>query len=148
MKNSNSLCKVENLNHVCIAVNDIKKSIHFYRKIFVTKATEITEISDQGVLATLISLGNTHLEFIQPLDINGSIGKFIQKRGEGIHHICFEVDNLEEKLDNLDSNDIELIDKKPRKGLAGKIAFIHPKSTNGTLIELVDKNSIKELDKS
>ncbi|MBM03611.1 MAG: methylmalonyl-CoA epimerase [Chloroflexi bacterium] len=145
MKNSNSLCKVENLNHVCIAVNDIKKSIHFYSKIFGTKATEITEISDQGVLATLISLGNTHLEFIQPLDVNGSIAKFIQKRGEGIHHICFEVENLEQTLNNLDSGDIDLIDKKPRKGLAGNIAFIHPKSTYGTLIELVDKNSIKEL---
>ena len=145
--NTNPICKIENLNHVCIAVNNIKEAIDFYSKIFGIKATKITEVSDQEVLATLISLGNTHLEFIQPLDINGSIAKFIQKRGEGIHHICFEVENLEEKLNNLDSNDIQLIDKAPRKGLAGTIAFIHPKSTNGTLIELVDKHSIQEVDK-
>ena len=96
--NTNSICKIENLNHVCIAVNNIKESIDFYSKIFGTKSTKVTKISDQGVLATLISLGNTHLEFIQPLDVNGSIAKFIEKRGEGIHHICFEVENLEETL--------------------------------------------------
>ena len=82
------------------------------------------------------------LEFIEPTDPDGGIARFIEKRGEGMHHICFEVDDLQKTLDGLAARDVRLIDSAPRKGLAGMIAFLHPRATGGTLIELVDKDSV------
>ena len=89
----------------------------------------------------IVSVGGTQLEFIEPTDPGGAIARFIERRGEGLHHICFEVEDLQGTLDRLDSNDVDLIDKNPRKGLAGMVAFIHPRSTGGTLVELVDESS-------
>tara|TARA_B100000408_G_C10306059_1_gene226722 strand:- start:910 stop:1302 length:393 start_codon:yes stop_codon:yes gene_type:complete len=129
---------------VCIAVLNIEETLVFYENLFgVTKSGEIETIEDQGVKAALVRVGASQLEFIQPIDNENGVAKFIERRGEGVHHICFEVDNLESKLNDLDLAGVQLIDKEPRDGLSGTIGFIHPKSTRGVLIELVDQKTAR-----
>lgn len=141
MMENNSVCLALNINHVAIAVTDIEKTITFYQDTFGIAASDIENIEDQGVRATLIKVGNSQLEIIQPINNQGSVSRFIEKRGEGLHHICFEVANLQSTLDKLAESDIRLIDSCSREGLSGMIAFLHPQSTGNTLIELVDENT-------
>ena len=142
--NNESTCSAKHINHVCIAVLNIEETLAFYENLFgVTKSGEIETIEDQGVKAALVRVGASQLEFIQPIDNENGVAKFIERRGEGVHHICFEVDNLESKLNELDLAGVQLIDKEPRDGLAGTIGFIHPKSTRGVLIELVDQKTAR-----
>ena len=136
-----SLCVIQNLNHVCLAVNDIEETLDFYQKTFGIERPEVKYLEDQAVLAALVSIGGSQLEFIQPTDPDSGVAKFINNRGEGMHHICFEVENLSEKLKIFSGAGVKLIDQMPRDGLSGQIAFIHPKSTRGVLVELVDKSS-------
>ena len=138
-----SPCTARHLNHVCIAVNDIEATLGFYKSTFGTRDAEIEDIEDQAVRAALVRVGGSQIEFIQPTDPDGGVAKFIERRGEGVHHICFEVENLQERLDQLAANGIDLIDKSPREGLSGMIAFVHPRSTRGVLIELVDQGTAK-----
>ena len=135
------ICTAGHLNHICIAVRDIEDTLRFYEELFGVSGAEVREIEDQGVRAALVRVGGSQLEFIQPTDREGGVARFIERRGEGMHHICFEVENLEEKLDLLESGGVELIDRTPRPGLSGMIAFIHPRATRGVLIELVDRDS-------
>jgi methylmalonyl-CoA/ethylmalonyl-CoA epimerase len=142
--NSNeSPCTARHLNHVCIAVNDIEATLEFYKSTFGTTDAEIEDIEDQAVRAALVRVGGSQLEFIQPTDPEGGVAKFIERKGEGVHHICFEVENLQQTLDKLGESDIRLIDKAPREGLSGMIGFIHPRSTGGVLIELVDQDTAR-----
>ena len=136
-------CTARHLNHVCIAVRDIKASLQLYRDVFNLDSPVVEDIADQGVLAALIKVGSSQLEFIQPTDPDSAVARFIQRRDEGLHHVCFEVEDLPETLKRLDASDVELIDSVPREGLSGMIAFIHPGSTGGTLIELVDQDSAR-----
>ncbi len=126
------------INHVCIAVSDIEATIAFYQSVFGVGDAEIEEVEDQGVRASLIRVGGSQVEFIQPTDPNGGVARFIERKGEGMHHICFEVDDIQRTLDGLDAEGVRLIDKTPREGLSGEIAFIHPRATGGVLVELVD----------
>ena len=135
------ICTVESVDHVCIAVRDIKAAMELYQRIFGLGDVEVHNVEDQGVKAALLTVGGTRLEFIQPTDPGGGVARFIERRGEGLHHICFEVEGLEEKLSLLDADGVQLIDKKPRKGLSGEAAFIHPRSTRGVLIELVGRDT-------
>ena len=138
-----AVCAARHLNHVCIAVRDIEDTLRFYSRVFGVGGAEIEEIEDQGVRAALVKVGGSQLEFIEPTDQAGSVARFIERRGEGMHHICLEVDGLEETLDRLDAGGVELIDKAPRPGLSGKIAFIHPRETRGVLVELVDAGTAR-----
>ena len=137
-----SPCNARHINHVAIAVRDIDESLALYRRIFSLPEASVEELEDQGVRAALVTVGGSQLEFIQPTDASGGVARFIAKRGEGLHHVCFEVENLQKTLDRLDAQDIQLIDKAPRQGLAGMIAFLHPRATGGTLIELIDKDTV------
>lgn len=137
-----SACTARHIHHVCMAVRDIEATLASYTALFNLEKTEIKEVKDQGVKAALVKIGGAELEFIEPTDPEGGIARFIDKRGEGLHHVCFEVENLQKTLDRLDAQDIQLIDKAPRQGLAGMIAFLHPRATGGTLIELVDKDTV------
>ena len=136
-------CTARHLNHVCIAVSDIEETLGFYRRVFGVGSAEIEEIPDQGVRATLVRVGGSQLEFIQPTDPSGGVARFIERRGEGVHHLCFEVEDLQQKLDLLADAGIDLIDKAPRAGLSGQIAFLHPRSTHGVLIELVEQDTAR-----
>jgi methylmalonyl-CoA/ethylmalonyl-CoA epimerase len=140
--NDKATCTAEHLNHVCIAVRDLDDTLGFYRDLFGLKPSEVREIADQGVKAALVRVGGTELEFIQPTDPDGAIARFIDSRGETLHHICFEVDDLQGKLDLLADKGTRLIDNTPRPGLAGMIAFLHPRSTRGVLVELVDRDTV------
>ena len=141
--NKEEICVARHLHHVAIAVNDIEKNLKLYRNLFGVWPDTIEDIPDQMVRAAMIKIGSSHIEFIQPTDRNGSVARFIERHGETMHHICLEIDNLEAKLDLLANKGVELIDKTPRKGLSGSIAFIHPRSTRGVLIELVDQDSAR-----
>ena len=136
-----TVCVARHLNHVALAVNDVDDTLEFYARVFGVKATATEDIPDQGVRASIIRVGGSLLELIQPTDPAGAISKFIERRGEGMHHVCFEVDDLQATLDRLDAADVALVDKSPREGLVGNIAFLHPRSTRGVLIELVDSES-------
>jgi len=138
-----NICTAERLHHTCIAVRDIEKTLEFYEHLFDLGNSIVENVPDQEVKAALIDINGSKLELIQPTNQHGSIARFIERRGESLHHICFEVDNLKETLDVMASNGIKLIDKVPRQGLTGMIAFLHPQSTQGVLIELVDRDTAR-----
>lgn len=130
------------IEHIGIAVNNIEESISYYEDILGLTCYAIEEVPDQKVKTAFFLLGQTKIELLQTTDPDGPIGKFIAKKGEGIHHIAFAVENIEDKLTELDEKGVQLIDKVPRNGAEGlSIAFLHPKSTHGVLTELCeDKN--------
>lgn len=137
------ICAARHLNHVCIAVRDIEDTLKFYREVFGVRGVEVEDIPDQGVRAALVRVGGSQLEFIQPTDPSGGVARFIERRGEGLHHVCFEVQDLQQTLDALSARGIELVDKAPRRGLSGMVAFLHPRATRGVLIELVDQDTAR-----
>ncbi len=141
--NRNSPCVARHINHVAIAVKDIEASLALYGKVVGVSGDDVQDIEDQGVRATLVRIGGSQLEFIQPTDAGGAIARFIERHGEGLHHVCFEVDDLQGTLDKLADVEVELVDREPRQGLSGSIAFLHPRSTGGVLIELVDQQGAR-----
>lgn len=143
MENATPVCQAKHINHVAIVVRDAAETLRFYQETFGAPDAEIEEVADQGVLASLVAVGGTNLEFIQPVRPDTGVARFLESRGEALHHVCFEVENLQSTLESLKSSGARLIDESPREGLAGMIAFIHPKSTRGVLVELVDKDTVK-----
>lgn len=135
--------KPTHIEHIGIAVNSLADAIPFYEKVFGLKCYNIEEVAEQRVKTAFFMVGQTKIELLESTDPEGPIGKFIEKRGEGVHHIAFAVDNLEERLKEAEALGVRLIDSAPRKGAEGlSIAFLHPKSTYGVLTELCeDKNS-------
>lgn len=128
------------INHIGIAVHSISKALPLYEGIFgmVKEGEEIIE--SQGVRVAFLSTGNTRVELLEPLNETSTIAKFITKRGEGIHHIALEVDNIKERIKELKNNGLQMIDEEPRLGAHhSQIAFIHPKSVQGVLVELLEK---------
>ena len=130
---------IKRIDHVAVAVNDLDAAVSTVEKLFGLKPAKIEEIADQGVKAALIHIGDTELEFIQPIKPDTGVAKFLESKGEGIHHIAIEVDDTDAELKALEEKGAKLIDKQGRKGLAGKIGFIHPKSVHGILLELCQK---------
>ncbi len=130
---------IKRVDHICIAVKSIDETLGVFNSVFGFKASHTETLPDQGVKAVLIPIGDGEIELIEPIDPEGGVAKFIERRGEGVHHICLEVDNIDEELKSLAARGVELIDKQPRKGLAGMIGFVHPRSTKGVLIELAQK---------
>lgn len=143
MENTTPVCQAKHINHVAIVVKDAAETLRFYQETFGVPEAEIEEVADQGVMASLVAVGGTNLELIQPVRPDTGVARFLESRGEALHHVCFEVEDLQETLDSLKSRGARLIDESPREGLAGMIAFIHPKSTRGVLVELVDKDTVK-----
>jgi len=133
-----SICSVNYIDHVGVAVKDIRAALRLFQEVFGVPDADVTELPDQGVRAALIQVGETRLELLEPLTEDSPVGRFVQRRGEGLHHLAFNVSNVAEKLRALESRDIQLIDKVPREGLSGTIAFIHPGSVFGVLTELVE----------
>ncbi len=139
-----SACTARHLNHVAIAVEDMDEALGMYGDLFGLDPSEVEDVADQGVRAALLKVGGSQVELIQPLDTESGVAKFIERRGPGLHHVCFEVDGLQGALDRLDEKQVQLIDRNPRQGLAGMIAFLHPRSTGGTLIELVEAGTARK----
>ena len=127
------------ISHVAILAGNLDETVKLYRKLFGATSSEVKAIAEQGVKTAMLDMGGGgKLEILEPLPGSG-MEKILEKRGEGIHHICLEVDNIEQTLDFLAGEDVNLIDQKARRGLEGMVAFIHPKSTKGVLIELCQK---------
>ena len=134
--------KPSHIEHIGIAVKNLDESIKYYQDVLGLECYNIEEVKDQKVKTAFFKVGDTKIELLESTDPDGPIGKYLEKRGEGIHHIAFAVDNIEEKLKHAEENGVRLIDSVPRKGAEGlNIAFLHPKSTFGVLTELCeDKN--------
>ncbi|HRW63565.1 MAG TPA: methylmalonyl-CoA epimerase [Bacteroidales bacterium] len=134
--------KPSHIEHIGIAVKNLEQSIKYYEQVLGLKCYNIEEVKDQKVKTAFFKVGDTKIELLESTDPEGPIGKFIEKKGEGIHHIAFAVSNIEDKLKKAEELGVQLIDKAPRKGAEGlDIAFLHPKSTFGVLTELCeDKN--------
>ena len=136
-----TVCTVNHIDHVGIAVKEIGAALELFQTVFGAPPSEIIVLADQGVRGTLIQVGQTRLELLEPLGPDTPIGRFIESRGEGLHHLAFNVSDLPAKLKMLDSQGFRLIDHEPREGLSGDIAFIHPRSVFGILTELVESRS-------
>jgi methylmalonyl-CoA/ethylmalonyl-CoA epimerase len=132
--------KPSHIEHIGIAVADLEKAIGFYEKVLGLKCYKIEEVADQKVKTAFFMIGQTKIELLESTDPEGPVGKFIAKKGEGIHHIAFSVENIEKQLADAENMGIKLIDRSPRTGADGlDIAFLHPGSASGVLIELCEK---------
>lgn len=133
--------KPSHIEHIGIAVNNLEAAKSFYEKVLGLTCYNIEEVADQKVRTAFFIVGQTKIELLETTDPEGPIGKFIKKRGEGIHHIAFSVEKIEEQLVHAANLGVRLIDCAPRKGAEGlDIAFLHPESTSGVLIELCENN--------
>ena len=130
------------LNRIChlgYAVEDIEAASEFYRENFGAVPGEPEVVEEQGIVATMFRVGESQIELVQPTRPDSPVGKFLAKRGEGFHHVAFEVDDLREALSELKRNGVNLIDEEPRRGTGEmKIAFIYPEEAFGVLTELVE----------
>ncbi|GAT63354.1 methylmalonyl-CoA epimerase [Paludibacter jiangxiensis] len=127
------------IEHIGIAVKSLDAVIPYYEKMLGTKCYSIEEVPEQKVRTAFFKIGQTKIELLESTDPEGPIGKYIEKRGEGVQHIAFAVEGLQDQLNTLAEEGIQLIDKQPRKGAEGlNIAFLHPKSTFGVLTELCE----------
>lgn len=128
------------IEHIAIAVKSLNESIPFYENVLGLKCYSIEEVKDQKVKTAFFKVGQTKIELLEATDPEGPVGKFIEKKGEGLHHMAFAVKGIENTLAEVESKGVRLIDKKPRKGAEGlDIAFLHPKSTFGVLTEFCEK---------
>jgi len=128
------------IEHIGIAVKNLEEAIKYYEDVLGLKCYAVEKVEDQKVKTAFFQIGETKVELLETTDPEGPIGKFIEKRGEGIHHLAFAVNNLPSALNELKEKEIKLIDVSPRRGAEGlDIAFIHPKSTYGVLTELCEK---------
>ena len=133
---------ITHIEHIGIAVKSLEESIAYYEGVLGLKCYATEEVKEQRVKTAFFMVGQTKIELLESTDPEGPIGKFLEKKGEGVHHVAFATKNLEEALVQVEEKGVMLIDKKPRKGAEGlDIAFLHPKSTHGVLTELCeDKN--------
>ncbi len=131
--------EVSHIEHIGIAVKNLNDSIKFFEEVLGLKCYGIEEVKDQKVKTAFFLIGKTKIELLESTESDGPVAKFIEKRGEGVHHIAYAVDDINAALKETESKGIQLIDKEPRKGAEGlTIAFLHPKSTNGVLTEFVE----------
>jgi methylmalonyl-CoA/ethylmalonyl-CoA epimerase len=127
---------IKAISHIGVAVKNLEEAIEFFHSTLGLEASNPTIGSVRKVC--MVHVGGAKVELIEPLE-DGVINKFLEKHGQGVHHICFEVDDIELELKSLVAKGIELVDKEPRRGAEGKVAFLHPRASHGVLIELVQK---------
>ena len=131
---------IKEIDHIGIAVNDLKGAMSIYKDLLGLEFKGMETIEEQKIIHATFLAGRVKIELVQSTHPDGPIGKFIEKRGEGIHHIAFRVENIDESLKELNAKGVKLIDEKARIGAGGaKIAFIHPKDMKGVLIELMER---------
>jgi methylmalonyl-CoA epimerase len=126
------------IDHVGVAVEDIEATIQLYRDTLGMPLVHRETVPEQGVEAALLDVGDGHVELLEPLGADTAVGKFLQKRGPGLHHVAYRVEDVEAELSRLAAAGLRLIDERPRTGIRGsKVAFLHPASTGGVLTEIV-----------
>jgi methylmalonyl-CoA epimerase len=130
---------IKRIDHISIVVSDIEEALITYQRGLGLSLREVQDRPDLAATIAFLSTGESEIELVQPVTSDSGVAKFLQKRGEGIHHICLEVDDIEKALADLGGKGLQLIDEMPRIGPKGeKFAFIHPKSAHGALIELYE----------
>ena len=128
-----------NLNHLAIVVDDLDAALRFWREsLGLAQAGAVESIPDEAVDIAMLSLGDAHIELIQPTTADSGVAKYLAKRGPGLHHLCLEVPDLDAKLAELQASGCELINERPRERDGRRYAFIHPGSTGGVLLELYE----------
>ncbi|AHY46540.1 methylmalonyl-CoA epimerase [Rubrobacter radiotolerans] len=133
------------IHHLGYAVRDAAAAAEFYRLRFGAAPGEPEPVEEQGIVAVMFPVGESRIELVQPTRPDSPVGKFLDKRGEGFHHVAFEVEDLDAALAELDSAGLDLIDRRPRVGAGGlRMAFIHPHDAFGVLTELVESGEHKE----
>ena len=133
---------MKKVEHIGIAVKDIEDANNIFAKLFNQNHYKVQQVQSEGVITSFFKIGETKIELLQGTHKDSPIAKFISKRGEGIHHIAFEVTDIDSEMDRLKSEGFELINSEAKDGADNKkIIFVHPKSTNGVLIELCQEKS-------
>lgn len=132
---------VKKIDHIGIAVKSIDEALSLYKDVYGLELKGVEEVKDQKVKTAFLPLGDSEIELLEATDPSSAIAKFIEKKGQGIQHIAFKVDDVEKALEEAKAKGIRLIDEKPRYGAGGaKIAFLHPKSTKGVLVEFCQRD--------
>ncbi|MCR3956668.1 MAG: methylmalonyl-CoA epimerase [Gudongella sp.] len=132
---------VTKIDHIGIAVKNLDETLKFYEDVMGIKCTSKEEVEEQKVRVAFLPVGDSEVELLESTTEDGPIARFIEKKGEGVQHIAFKVDNIEEAIKDLQEKGVRLIDEKPRYGAGGaRIAFLHPKSTSGVLIEISERD--------
>ena len=126
------------LDHIGIVVRDIGAALEVYQAALGLPLRETVELADQQVQVAFLPIGDSNIELVQPTSDDSGVARYLAKRGEGIHHICVEVEDIEAALARLEAHNVDLIDQVPRQGAHGRVAFIHPKGAHGVLVELVE----------
>ena len=126
---------LKRIHHIGVVVPNLEEAYRFWRDTLGLEFTRSATIEEQGVKAALLKVGESEIELLEPLSPDNGVGKFLARRGGGLHHLCFETDDVGRELDGARALGLPLIDQKPRKGLAGMICFLHPKATRGVLVE-------------
>jgi methylmalonyl-CoA epimerase len=132
----------ERIDHIAIIVRDIEQALHFYRDTLGITPSEIKDVPTEQVRIAFLPMGGpdgSEIELIQPTVTDSSLTKFLEKRGEGLHHICLEVDDIDATLQDMQAKGAAVLDKQPRIAAEGRAIFLHPKGTNGVLLELIEK---------
>ncbi|MBI4518970.1 MAG: methylmalonyl-CoA epimerase [Deltaproteobacteria bacterium] len=129
---------LKKIHHVGIVVRNLETAYAFYRDTLGLPVHKVATVEDQGVKAALLTIGNSEIELLEPINPDGGVAKFLARRGEGMHHVCFETDDVTRELATTMAQGIAVIDKAPRRGLAGMICFLHPKASHGVLVEYAE----------
>ncbi|MCL5959691.1 MAG: methylmalonyl-CoA epimerase [Chloroflexi bacterium] len=130
---------IKKVDHIGVAVKSISEALSIYTDALKLGPVHEKVVPEFGVKVAFLPVGDTEIELLEPLDDSSSVAKFIEKRGEGIHHICLETDDIEAELKNLMEKGVDLLDKAPRQGAVARVAFVHPKSARGVLLELSER---------
>jgi methylmalonyl-CoA/ethylmalonyl-CoA epimerase len=128
------------VDHIGIVVRDIEAALKVYQTALGLPLRETRELGDQEVKVAFLPVGESNVELVQPTSEGSGVAKYLAKRGEGVHHICIKVEDIEATLARLEAHDVQLIDREPRQGAHGRVAFVHPKGTHGVLIELIEQD--------
>jgi methylmalonyl-CoA epimerase len=131
---------IKKIDHIAIVVEHLDTALTVYRDALGMTVTDVREMPEQDVKMAFLPTGDSEIELLEPLSADSGIGKYLAKRGEGLHHVCLEVDDIDATLADLKAKGAQLIDEKPRRGAFGRIAFIHPKGAHGVLVELVQRD--------
>lgn len=129
---------ISKINHIAIAVRSLDEALRFYRDTLGLTVHKEGVVEEQGVKAALLTIGDSEIELLEPLGPETPVGRFLERRGEGLHHLSLQTDDIDQELAGLKAKGIELIDQQPRIGLAGRICFLHPRATKGVLVELAE----------
>jgi len=134
---------MKRIDHVAIIVRNLEQALVFYRDTLGLVPSEVKEVPSEQVRIAFLPMGGpggSEIELIEPLNLDSSLGRFLEKRGEGLHHICLEVENIDSALQEMRERGAPVLDQHPRQAAEGRAFFLHPKGTNGVLLELLERN--------